>query len=196
MKHNSPTRKRDVFLRKSESLKAEIDGLVSSLYGIEGKDTKLRYENLKTYRAEIQRSFVLYMQLAIENLLRALLFDFLTKHNIALSKKELKKTVDDMKSADLIHWCSRLRTITQKRYTQLLELNRIRNACVHNWILDAPKYKKLAGGRQPKRIRLPVVTYKGRNLLDREVFLEDFCPTYGRMYVQLLGTVWRKQGKI
>jgi|SRR5579872_992215 len=195
-KHRSPRQKRDVFLRKSERLRGEIEELVGPLYGTNAKDSKLRYENLRTYRAEVQRSFVLSMHLAIEDLLRALLFDFLAKRNRRLSKKELVKTVDGMRSAELIHWCGRLRLITPKWYELLLELNRIRNACAHNWLLDVPKYKRPAGGQPQKRIRLPVVTYQGKNLLDRDVLLHGFCPTYGRIYVRLLGTVWRLQGKI
>lgn len=188
--------KRDVFLRKSERLKKEIEDLVSALYNTNEKDTRLRLEYLKTYRTEVQRSFVLHMHLAIENLLRALLFDFLAKRNRRLSKKDLIKAVDGIWSAELIHWCGRLRLIKPKWYERLIELNRIRNACSHNWILDIPKHKRAAGGQPQKRIKVPVVTYKDKNLLNSDLLLHDFCPTYGRIYVGLLGIVWKLQGKI
>lgn len=195
-KSRSPKQKKDKYLLKSDRLKAEIDELIAHLYNTNAKDTELRYENLKTYRIEVQRSFILYTHLAIEDLLRALLFDFLARQNRLMSKKQIIKTVDDMRSADLIHWCGRLRLITPRRYEQLLELNRIRNACAHNWLLDIPKYKRKAGGKSHRRIRVPVVKYHGKNLLGRDVFLDDFLPTYGGIYVSLLGTVWKIQGKI
>lgn len=188
--------KKNVFLFKAEGLKAEAGRLVDLLYGTNLKDTKLRYENLKTYRVEIQRSFILYAQLAIDGLLRALLFGFLAKHSRGLAKKQLKNTVDEMRSADLVHWCGHLGLIKPKWYMQLLELNRIRNACVHKWLVDVPKYKRRTGGKPAMRIKVPVVRYQGRNLLHGNLFSEDFCPTYGRIYMRLLSIVWRRQGKI
>ena len=188
--------KRDVFARKSEAVKRDIDGLLASLYGIGGKDTRLTYLNLKAYRAEVQRGFVLYTHLAIEDLLRALLFDFLARLNRRISKRELIRAVDDLRSADLVHWCGRLKLVKPKWYGSLLELNRIRNACAHNWVLDLTKYRR----NHPRRPRNPrkgfFLKYQGKGLLDREVLLHDFCPTYGQIYLGLLGKVWRLQGKI
>lgn len=187
--------KKDVLLFKAEGLKTEAGRLVESLYGMDAKDTKLSYENLKTYRVEIQRSFILYTQLAIEGLLRALLFGFLAKHSRGLAKKRLNNTVDEMRSADLVHWCGHLGLIKPKWYAQLLELNRIRNACVHNSLGEGPKYGKWTGEKPATRTRVPVVRYQGRNLLHGNLFSEDFCPTYGRIYLRLLGMVWGRQGK-
>lgn len=188
--------RRDVFVRKSEAVKADIDSLLASFYGIGDKDARFKYEQLKTYRAEVQRGFVLYTHLAIENLLRALLFDFLAKLNRRMSKKELIRVVDDMRSADLVHWCGRLRLVKPKCYKTLLELNRIRNACAHNWVLDVTKYRRKGPNRPRYQRRGFFLTYQGKGLLDREVLLHDFCPTYGRVYLSLLSKVWRLQGKI
>jgi len=75
--------------------------------------------------------------------MKALVFDFLVKQNHSLLKREAINAVDAMRSVDLILWCGRMRLLTPRQYRQLLELNRIRNACAHKWIIDIPKQKKL-----------------------------------------------------
>ena len=64
---------------RCDRLTKEIEKLVSALYNTSDDDDRLRCENLKTYRVEVMRSFILYMHLAIEDLLRALFFDFIKK---------------------------------------------------------------------------------------------------------------------
>ena len=53
--------------------------LSASLYDFNSRDQRLRYLNLQTYKLEVMRNFVMYMHLALEGLLRALMFDFLVK---------------------------------------------------------------------------------------------------------------------
>lgn len=187
-------KKRDPLAGKAERLRAEINTLSDSLYGLKDKDSYVRYYNLKIYRAEVLRSFVVHMHLASEDLLKAVLFDFLAKQNRSLPKKAAVRIVDEMKSAELIHWCSRLKLITPKQFKNLLELNRIRNACAHRWILDSPKIKRV--GIMRKRVRTPTVTYNSKDLFDPKVFLDEFCPVYGQLYLKLLFRVWRIQGKL
>jgi hypothetical protein len=76
--------KGDRLARKVEVLKAKIDKLSDPLYNLNARDPELRYEKLKTYRAEVIRGFVVYMHLAIEDLLTALFFDFLVRLNRSL----------------------------------------------------------------------------------------------------------------
>jgi len=78
------------------------------------------------------QNFVFHMHLAIEDLLRALLFDFLVKRNRQLTKKKAIRIVEDLWSADLVDWCGRLKLVKPRQYKQLLELNRVRNKCGHN----------------------------------------------------------------
>ena len=120
------------YRRKSEKLKTQVDALAASLYGLNHKDQHLRYLNLQTYRIEVMQNFVFHMHLAIEDLLRALLFDFLVKRNRQLTKKKAIRIVEDLWSADLVDWCGRLKLVKPRQYKQLLELNRVRNKCGHN----------------------------------------------------------------
>jgi hypothetical protein len=84
-KDKSRNHKKNSLLLKAGRLKAEIERLVDFLYNTNSKDTYLRYKGFKTYRVEVQRSFILYVHLAIEDLLRALLFDFVAKQNKPLT---------------------------------------------------------------------------------------------------------------
>ena len=88
--------KRDRFTRRAEALKAKINELSGSLYNLDTRDPELRYENLKTYRAEMIRGFVVYMHLVTEDLLKALFVGFLVKLNRSLPNREAKRTVDNM----------------------------------------------------------------------------------------------------
>jgi hypothetical protein len=181
--------------QRTETIKRQIEALATSLYNLEEPDAELQYENLKRFRTDIQRGFIVSLHLAIEQLLRAILFDFLVKQNKKLKTKETISIADNLRSAELIHWCARLNLITPKQYDHLKELNRIRNVCSHNWILDAPRYKQIREKNSNKRVTDHVVTYKGRNLLDSKVFADEFVPTYGGLHIKLLFKVWRLQGK-
>lgn len=181
---------------KCDRLTKEIERLVSALYNTSADDDRLRYENLKTYRVEAMRSFILYLHLAIEDLLRALLFDFIKKQNRALTRKATIKITREMTSAELVHWCGRFKLITTPVYRRLLDLNGIRNRCAHNWVLDIPRFQNVGPRGRRRRKRISVVIYENRNLLNRHVFLNSFCRIYGKIYTDILGRVWRLQGKI
>lgn len=184
------------YAARTQRIEKEIEDLEHCLFKVNAKDAGLRYENLRTFRVEIQRSFVLSLHLAIEDLLHALLFDFLAQQNPRLTKKETIKIVRDMRSAELVHWCGRLKLITPTQYRDLLDLNRIRNACAHNWILDVPRFKQVGRPGSRKRIRVPTVSYRDRNLFSRNTFLDEFLPKFSGIYLKLLSKVWKMQGKI
>lgn len=186
----------DKLVSKAERLKAEIENLENELYNVNARDPYLRCENLKSYRLEIMRSFVVSLHLAMEDLLHAILFDFLARQNRRLTKKETIQIVDAMRSAELIHWCGRLNLVTPLQYRNLLELNRTRNACAHHWILDLSDSRWVGPKGRRKRIRVPAVTYKNQNLFTGHIFTQEFCPVYWRLYLKLLRKVWKMQGKL
>ena len=181
---------------RCDRLTKEIEKLVSALYNTSDNDDRLRYENLKNYRVEVMRSFIMYMHLAIEDLLRALLFDFIKKQNRNLTRKATIKFTREITSAELVRWCGRLNLITRTVYRRLLDLNSIRNRCAHNWLLDIPRLQNVGTRGRRRRKRIPVVMYENRNLLNRDVLLNTFCRIYGKIYTDMLARVWRLQGKI
>jgi len=190
------TKSKNGFARKAERLRAEIEELQDSLFNINEKDPYLRHLNLKSLRDEVLRSFVISLHLAMEDLLHAILFDFLAKQNRRLTKKETIRIVNDMRSAELIHWCGRLKLISPLQYSNLLELNRIRNTCAHQWILDWVQIKRVGPRGRRKQIKIAVVRYKDQNLFSHNIFAEEFYPVYSRLYLKLLFRVWKLQGKL
>jgi hypothetical protein len=187
-------RKRNSLDGRIQRLKEEVDDLASVLYNLRARDLRLRYQNLKTYRRELQRGFVLQLHLAVEDLSRALIFDVLAKLNRRTPKRRLVAVARALRSSDLIAWCQHLRVISQKEHTVLLDLNRIRNACAHHWILDVPLRPRRASTQ--RRPRLPVVIYNGRDLFnDRDCF-DGFCRVSGGLYLKLLRRVWTVQGRL
>jgi hypothetical protein len=189
-------KKSDLFAKKAERLRAEINKVSDSLYGLTDKDSRVRYYNLKTYRVEIFRGFVVHMHLATEDLLKAILLDFLVRQNRSLPKKTAVRIVNEIKSAEIIQWCNRLKLISANQFKSLLELNRVRNASAHNWILDSPKIKRTMVRGLKRTARVPTVIYKGKNLFNPRVFLDEFCSECGRIYLKLLFRVWKIQGKL
>jgi hypothetical protein len=181
--------------RKAERLRATVQELADSLYGLDDRDLWLRCENLKSYRVELMRGFVVYIHLALEDLLRALLFDFLRRHNRSLLRKTTIRIVDDLKSADLVHWCGRLKVLSQRQYSDLMELNRIRNACAHNWLFDLSRAAPRAA-KVKRRMRAPRVIYKNNNLFAQKTFEDEFCTVYSNLSLKLLFKVWRLQGRL
>ncbi len=187
---------RQSFAKRADRLKSEINDIEEFLFNIRAKDPYLRFRNLETFRIEIFRSFVISLHLAMEDLLRALLFDFVARQNRRLTKKETIRMVDQLRSAELIRWCGHLKLLTPLQYKNLLELNRIRNACAHNWILDLHHVKRIGPKGKKRNIRIPAVEYLGKSLFAGQTFTDEFVPIYGRLYLKLLFRVWKIQGKL
>ncbi len=60
--------RRSNFESRAIRLQVQITKLTSFLYNIQDADPRTRYENLRSYRAELFRAFVLSTHLAIEDL--------------------------------------------------------------------------------------------------------------------------------
>jgi hypothetical protein len=177
--------------RKIEEATVAASNVADRLYNLHADDLELRLANLKNYRVELMRNFVLYTHLAIEDLLRELLVFQLRNEPRVVTVKELKMAVADLRSRDLVDWCARLGVLTKRQYTHLLELNRVRNKCSHVWIVDEPIHRRDKRGR---RQRQPVVVFGGRDLFAGENFFDDFWPTYGRIFHHLLAMAWKIKG--
>lgn len=164
------------FLEKESSLREEIEEISSRLHNLGEEDDHLRYENLKSYRDEMLRGFILYTHLSIEDLLRALTFRTLSD-NKAFSDDELIKFIHDTKSSDLIYWSAVLGVIPRKEFDLLIKLNKLRNTASHNWFLSS--------SNSIKEKRFPKLLFDGKNLLEKNVFFEEFMPTYTKIYLDL-----------
>lgn len=175
-------------LRRIDKVEIGIEKLSGDLYGLNNNDPQVRLHNLNTYRVEVIRGFVLYLQLSIENLLKELLVYRLKAETRVLNVKQIKHFVEDMRSRDIVGWSGRLNVVTKSQYNGIVELNRVRNSCAHNWLLELPQYRKDKCG---KRVKIHVVRFNGKNLLNEDVFRDEFMPVYSKIYLRLLGKVWR-----
>jgi len=128
--------------------------------------------------------------------LKYFLVDFIRKQSKSFGVRKITKIVDGFRSADIIEWCLRFNLITKRQYLFIKDLNRIRNSCAHNWILDIPKYKKIIQNRNVKWIKTPIVRYNNKNLFNEKVFSKEFLPNYGSIYIKLLDKNWRIKGYI
>ena len=188
--------KPDIFERKEKRLQAEIEKLIANLYNTNARDSRLRYENLKTYRIEIIRGFIVYAHLAMEDLLRDFVVDFIKHQTRLFPIRKVKNMVEGMRSAEVIEWCARLNLVAKKQYEFIKELNKVRNSCAHNWLLDIPRYKKVASKKMKKWIKTPVVRFNNKNLFNEKVFRNEFLPLYSKIYLKLLWKDWRVKGII
>jgi len=65
-------------------------------------------------------------------------------------------------------------------------LNSLRNKCSHNWILRLPQRR----GKRPHEKKLPLLSYRGRDLHRVAVFKEfaaEYGPVYCKLFVKLYG---------
>lgn len=92
--------------------------------------------------------------------------------------------------------CARLNLVAKKQYEFIKELNKVRNSCAHNWLLDIPRYKKVASKKMKKWIKTPVVRFNNKNLFNEKVFRNEFLPLYSKIYLKLLWKDWRVKGII
>ncbi len=183
---------------RERRLTKETTDLVNYLYNTGEKDPELRYHNLKEYRNEVLRGFVIYLHLALEDLLKQLLVEFLKQTTRSPKVRNLRRFVTGLRSTDILEWCLRLELVSKTQYVDLKTLNSIRNSCAHNWSIAIPKYKKIAVRRPAlsKWKRTPTVLFRGKDLLNRRVFVDEFLPVYGPMHGKLPGILWRAQGLI
>lgn len=191
MSSRSKAHRQALARRRADREWARIRGLLDSLYGSAADDPETGHLNLKTARVEVVRAFVFYLQGAIEELLRALLFHALASRGRRAAVRQRIALVKSLGAREVLDWCRGFGVIDSPVHQDLVELNRVRNVCAHHWVLDSYRVKR--DKRSGRRTRTPTLQFRGRSLLKDRVLLESFCPTFGPIYLRLLGRVWRLQ---
>jgi len=77
--------------------------------------------------------------------------------------------------------------ITPRIREKLRELNRLRNRCSHNWLLDLP----IRRGRKPHQPKLRLLNFRGRDLHNLEA-LKEFMSEFGHLYYLIYGAVTKE----
>jgi hypothetical protein len=193
-KNVSSRKKTSPFMIKEKRLRNEIDKLIDRLYNTNEKKNEIRYDNLKTYRIEIIRGFIVYSHLAIEDLLKEMLIEFLKHQSRIFKVAAIKKSIKGMRSSEIIEWSARLNLINVKQYKFIKDLTSVRNKCSHNWIIDIPENKMIIKQKIKEWKKTPVIRFRNKNLLNPKIFSSEFWPELAYIYLQLLRKLWRKQG--
>jgi hypothetical protein len=171
-------------------LTQELDEIDKFFYGPTKDDDRLLYMGmLERKRDDVVRSVVLQLHTSIEDLMTSMLFGWVlgTPHNKSQRKRRRTKrgqALDQlMKTLGFeakLNFAVVVGVITPPIRDRLKEMNRIRNKCSHNWLLNVPvKPKKKAKGSRSR-----LLTYGGRDLHQAKV-LEAFAAEYGRIYCRL-----------
>jgi hypothetical protein len=141
-----------------------------------------RYLRGDSFQENVIRLIVFDMHLAIEELLRSLVFDSLSRHSA--QRQETAAYVKGLASRQALDLAVQLGVIDAPRYEQLRELNALRNRAAHHWDLDGPILHR-SGDASPA---LPL-SWRGRRLTPH-VVKHQFLAVYGDIY-RALFSAWR-----
>ena len=190
-------KKDNFYFSKIEKLKKEIDEIFERIFGLESKEEPwILYKNYKEAKENMIRLGVLWLQLAIEDLLESFItgYIYVARKNAKREKmpkyfarskrcKEIEKVVHKMKFITKVEIAENLNVITRKEAKMLEKLWDIRCKLAHNWILN--KKISVKKGKGPKRRYRPFIEYNGKNLFFGRVFLEEFDKDYSKIFLKL-----------
>jgi hypothetical protein len=146
----------------------------------EGDDEYLRAD---AFRENAIRLVVFDTHLAIDELLRSLVFDALAEQSSIGSERRVGY-VQDLASRQALDLALQLGVVSVSLYKKLRDLNTLRNRAAHHWELDQPMTHRSGGAT-----RQHPLTWKGRRLTP-ELVRTGFSRVYGEIYSVLLER-WR-----
>ena len=165
------------------------------LYGINEQDDRFLYAGMLEHKLDdFVRGAVLQMHTAIENILDGTIENTLLgvrprryKAFARAARTVRGRTLIDLLEgerslsfAQNVRLARALGIIKTQVTKQLAELNKIRNACSHHWLLNV----RVRRNRKRSNPKLPLITYRGRSLHQVSVF-EDFVGEFGGIYERL-----------
>ncbi len=178
---------------KIRRLTREIAKIDKFFYGGLQRDRVLYAGMLERKRDDIVRSVVLQLHTAIEDVLTS----WITCRVLEIKAPEqrrarskaahaLRKVLSGSGSIGFdskLNLAIALRLISGRTRGRLAELNKLRNRCSHNWLLNV----KVRRGKGRKGKKPPLLHFKGRDLHRAEV-LTDFLGEYGPLYAKVWAT--------
>jgi len=194
-------KKNNFYLSKIERLKKEIEEIFKRIFGLDLKeDPQILYESYKEAKENMIRLGVLWLQLAIEDLLESFITGhiYVARKNVKREKmpkyfakskrcKEIEKIVHKMKFITKVEIADNLNVITRKEAKMLEKLWDIRCKLAHNWMVN--KKISVKKGKGPKRRYQPFIEYNGKNLFSGRVFLDEFDKDYSKIFLKLFNQV-------
>jgi hypothetical protein len=166
---------------RPESVEEGLALLGHHFFGSE--DPADRYLRADSFRENVIRLIVFDMHLAIEELVRALVFDVLSLRSER--REETAYYVKGLSSRQVLDLAVQLGVIDDPVYERLRDLNTLRNKAAHQWELTEPLAHRSGTVSEPY-----LLSWQGERLTP-EVVKDEFLGVYGAIYATLLGT-WRK----
>lgn len=171
-------------------LTREIEVIENYFYDVPDSDPWQVAFMLERKRDDIVRGTVLQLHTAIEQLLNGLItcrvLGVKSEHRAKPRGSAARALVRMLSGGGSIgfemklNFAVALRILTTKTKDRLVELNRVRNRCSHNWILR----QSVRRGRRPAQKKPPLLEFRGKDLHKVTVF-KEFCAEYGLMHANL-----------
>jgi hypothetical protein len=167
------------------NLTADIARIEKQFFLDEDEDLDQRYFALKRKREHLLRSIILELHLSIEDIITGAIGDALLqgrpiRSRIGQTIRDLLQDEHPLGFRHKLMLARSLNLISQGEFTDLTDLNTIRNRCSHTWSLDKITRRKI----KPSRPKKPLLRYKGKNLYETNAFI-DFVHHFGTRYLQL-----------
>lgn len=187
-----PKTKRTAVEAKIARLESEIAEIDRSFYYVNATEDRELYAGmLERKRDDMVRCAVLQLHTAIEDVLTS----FIICRSLGMKPEEGAHRVRSKKAKALrkrfrgqhsvgfyekVKEAIKLHLISESVEAKLLELNKLRNTCSHNWLLNVP----LRQGIGPNEKKPRLLSFRGRDLHKVSV-LEGFTGEFGVIYSKL-----------
>ncbi|HXB16670.1 MAG TPA: hypothetical protein VNV44_13125 [Solirubrobacteraceae bacterium] len=146
-------------------------------------DPASRYLRADSFKENVIRLIVFDMHLAVEELLRAHIFDALSQRS--QRRGETVRYVEALSSRQALDLAAQLGVIDGATYGRLRDLNRLRNRAAHHWDVDDPLRHRSSAAAEHDRL-----SWDGGELTPDRV-RSEFLSAYGDIYAGLLES-WRE----
>ncbi|MCD6283738.1 hypothetical protein J7J12_00580 [bacterium] len=190
-------KRNNLYFSKIEKLKNEIEEIFKRIFGLDLKEESwILYESYKEAKENMIRLGVLWLQLAIEDLLESFITGhiYVARKNVRREKmpkyftkskrcKEIEKIIHKMKFITKVKIAENFNVITKREAKMLEKLWEIRCKLAHNWMVN--KKILVKKGKGSKRRYQPFIEYNGKNLFSGRVFLEEFDKDYSKIFLRL-----------
>jgi hypothetical protein len=171
--------------RRIAEITADIARIEKSFFTVEDAGLDQQYFELKRKREHLLRCIILELHLSIESILTGALGNALLQGRPIRSPigHTIRDLLEDEYPIGFRHKLMLARSmglITRTEFTDLAELNAIRNKCSHTWSLNKITRRKI----NPSKPKKPLLRYRGTNLYETDAFV-SFIGHFTTHYLRL-----------
>ncbi len=179
--------------QSSPALREAYD-LLSHFYHLDEGTEADRALNSKYFRDSVYRMIVIEFHLAIESLLKDLIYHALPTRR-AFTANQNRAYVDGLNFFAAANLAARVGLINKSGLEELVRLNQIRNRCAHDWLLGGYTIVNKPRGTTGRRHYR--VEFNRKSLFRPEVMKDEFMPHYGQLYLEFYavnnGLRWKRR---